>query len=73
MLFGQVVRAVSAGGRVIEFMDTQSPLSLRGGKRLDCREVKGRVTFKNVTFSYPSRKDQVHTHTQCLCTLYVSQ
>ena len=63
MLFGQVVRAVSAGGRVMEYMDRQPSLSLRGGNKLNLSEIKGRVVFKDVTFSYPLRKDQVHIMT----------
>lgn len=60
MLFGQVVRAVSAGGRVMEYMDKQPSLSLHGGKRLRSTEINGRVVFENVTFSYPLRKNQVN-------------
>ena len=60
VLFGQVVRAVSAGGRVMEYMDRQPSLSLlRGGKKLNPSEIEGKVVFKDVTFSYPLRNDQV--------------
>jgi ATP-binding cassette subfamily B (MDR/TAP) protein 8 len=45
----------------MEYMDRQSSLSLRGGKKLDSSEIKGKVIFKDVTFSYPSREDQVYT------------
>ena len=62
MLFGQVVRAVSAGARVMEYMDRQPSLSLHEGKKLDSSEIKGKVVFKDVTFSYPLRKDQVCLH-----------
>ena len=62
MLFGQVVRAVSAGGRVMEYMSLQPAVSLHGGRKIDTSKMEGTVHFKDVTFSYPSRKDQVNVH-----------
>ena len=59
VLFGQVVRAVSAGGRVMEFMHIQPSVPLHGGLKLTSGSSRGSVMFKDVTFSYPSRKDQV--------------
>lgn len=60
MLFGQMVRAASAGARVMEFMNLKPAVALRGGQTLDKSVIKGSVVFKDVTFCYPSRKDQVH-------------
>ena len=65
MLFGQVVRAISAGGRVMQFMNITPSISLHGGSRIDQMAIKGSVVFKSVTFSYPSRSDQVHVYNVC--------
>lgn len=59
VLFGQVVRAVSSGSRVMEFMNIKPSVALHGGQTFDKNSIRGEVVFKDVTFSYPSRKDQV--------------
>ena len=76
VLFGQVVKGLSSGSRVFQYI--ASPLSspLRGGHTLPAEEVKGRVEFRDVQFSYPNRPNQVlrpppplpptHTHTHTL-------
>ena len=76
VLFGQVVKGLSSGSRVFQYI--ASPLSspLRGGHTLPAEEVRGRVEFRDVQFSYPNRPNQVlrngpspppppytHTHT----------
>ncbi|KAM4705840.1 mitochondrial potassium channel ATP-binding subunit [Rhinophrynus dorsalis] len=53
VLFGQVVRGLSAGGRVFEFMSLKPEIPLTGGRRLSV--VKGEVQFKDISFSYPTR------------------
>ncbi|XP_063308979.1 mitochondrial potassium channel ATP-binding subunit isoform X1 [Pelobates fuscus] len=53
VLFGQVVRGLSAGGRVFEFMSLEPVIPLSGGERLV--ELKGDVEFKDISFSYPTR------------------
>lgn len=59
VLFGQIVRAMSSGGRVMEFMNIKPSVGLHGGQKIDKNSIRGEVVFKDVTFSYPSRKDQV--------------
>ncbi|KAM9306063.1 mitochondrial potassium channel ATP-binding subunit [Gastrophryne carolinensis] len=56
VLFGQVVRGLSAGGRVFEFMRLQPEIPLRGGSTLPL--LKGEIRFRDVTFSYPTRPGQ---------------
>ncbi|XP_073438319.1 mitochondrial potassium channel ATP-binding subunit isoform X1 [Dendrobates tinctorius] len=56
VLFGQVVRGLSAGGRVFEFMRLQPEIPLRGGKKLP--QLRGEIHFSNVSFSYPTRPGQ---------------
>ena len=67
ILFGQVVRAVSAGGRVMEYMNVHPSVSLHGGERIDDGLIQGSVAFKDITFSYPSRNDQASGHRGMLC------
>lgn len=59
ILFGQVVRGLSAGGRVFEYMDLEPRVALRGGTVLPNDTLQGKVTFDNVTFAYPTRPEQV--------------
>ncbi|XP_063780725.1 mitochondrial potassium channel ATP-binding subunit [Pseudophryne corroboree] len=53
VLFGQVVRGLSAGGRVFEFMSLEPEIPLRGGLTLPL--LKGEIHFRDVSFSYPTR------------------
>ncbi|XP_075070377.1 LOW QUALITY PROTEIN: mitochondrial potassium channel ATP-binding subunit [Mixophyes fleayi] len=53
VLFGQVVRGLSAGGRVFEFMCLEPEIPLRGGLKISL--LKGEIHFKDVSFSYPTR------------------
>lgn len=59
ILFGQMVRGLSAGGRVFEYMDLEPRVALRGGAVLPNHTLQGKVTFDNVTFAYPTRPEQV--------------
>lgn len=61
VLFGQVVRGLSAGGRVFEFLELQPRVALHGGVALPVNSVKGAISFENVTFAYPTRPDQVRS------------
>ena len=67
ILFGQVVRGMSAGARVFEYMELHPLMPVTGGVVLPNKEVLGEVKFRNVTFSYPTRKEQV-----CACTYVCS-
>uniref|UniRef100_A0A8C5QZ25 Mitochondrial potassium channel ATP-binding subunit n=1 Tax=Leptobrachium leishanense TaxID=445787 RepID=A0A8C5QZ25_9ANUR len=53
VLFGQVVRGLSAGGRVFEFMRLDPVIPLSGGMRLP--QLRGDVDLKGISFSYPTR------------------
>ncbi|KAE8594953.1 hypothetical protein XENTR_v10015396 [Xenopus tropicalis] len=53
VLFGQVVRGLSAGGRVFEFMSLEPTIPLSGGFKLPV--LRGEIHFKDVSFSYPTR------------------
>lgn len=59
VLFGQMVRGLSSGTRVFEYMEKRPTMRLAGGLRLDRESLEGRIEFKGVSFSYPTRADQV--------------
>uniref|UniRef100_A0A8C3CE05 Mitochondrial potassium channel ATP-binding subunit n=1 Tax=Cairina moschata TaxID=8855 RepID=A0A8C3CE05_CAIMO len=55
ILFGQVVRGLSAGARVLEFMTLEPKVPLRGGASIPSHSLLGHVAFNHVSFSYPMR------------------
>nr|XP_033787986.1 mitochondrial potassium channel ATP-binding subunit isoform X2 [Geotrypetes seraphini] len=55
VLFGQVVRGLSAGARVFEFILLEPQVLLHGGIKIPYHSLLGQVSFQNVTFSYPTR------------------
>nr|KAF6417736.1 ATP binding cassette subfamily B member 8 [Rousettus aegyptiacus] len=55
VLFGQVVRGLSAGARVFEYMALSPCIPLSGGYCVPRELLRGAITFHNVSFSYPSR------------------
>ena len=67
ILFGQVVRGMSAGARVFEYMDLRPGMPVRGGMVLPNSDIQGEVKFKDVTFAYPTRKEQVCCPFACGC------
>ncbi|XP_048729281.2 mitochondrial potassium channel ATP-binding subunit-like [Ostrea edulis] len=57
-LFGNVVKGMSAGARVFEFINHQPKIPIRGGKTIPYFTLKGDVEFEHVSFSYPTRAEQ---------------
>ncbi|WP_396172339.1 ABC transporter ATP-binding protein [Flavobacterium sp.] len=55
-LYAQIQKAVGATERVFELLEEQ-PENINGNKPIVTEKIKGNVTFKNVRFSYPSRKE----------------
>ncbi|XP_011913108.1 PREDICTED: ATP-binding cassette sub-family B member 8, mitochondrial isoform X2 [Cercocebus atys] len=55
VLFGQVIRGLSAGARVFEYMALSPCIPLSGGCCIPKEHLRGSVTFQNVCFSYPCR------------------
>ncbi|XP_036720117.1 mitochondrial potassium channel ATP-binding subunit isoform X2 [Balaenoptera musculus] len=55
VLFGQVVRGLSAGTRVFEYMTLSPCIPLSGGHCIPREHLRGSITFHNVCFSYPCR------------------
>lgn len=55
ILFGQIVRGMSAGARVFEYMTLESTIPLKGGGTIPYHSLIGHVQFKDISFSYPTR------------------
>ncbi|KAL1768280.1 ATP-binding cassette sub-family B member 8, mitochondrial isoform X1 [Sigmodon hispidus] len=55
VLFGQVVRGLSAGARAFEYMTLSPNIPLTGGCCIPNKDLHGSITFHNVSFSYPCR------------------
>uniref|UniRef100_A0A671NAT9 ATP-binding cassette, sub-family B (MDR/TAP), member 8 n=1 Tax=Sinocyclocheilus anshuiensis TaxID=1608454 RepID=A0A671NAT9_9TELE len=55
ILFGQMVRGMSAGARVFEYLALEPTVPLTGGGRIPLKSLTGRVDFMNINFSYPTR------------------
>ncbi|XP_066538695.1 mitochondrial potassium channel ATP-binding subunit isoform X2 [Hoplias malabaricus] len=50
-----MVRGVSAGARVFEYLALEPTIPLTGGGRIPHKSLTGRVDFMNINFSYPTR------------------
>ncbi|KAF4075232.1 hypothetical protein AMELA_G00232050 [Ameiurus melas] len=55
-IFGDMLNSVGAAGKVFEYMDRKPEVSTDG--TLEPEELKGHVSFQNITFSYPTRPDR---------------
>ena len=55
-LYAQIQKAVGATERVFELL-AETPEDIKTNQSVTTEKIKGNVTFKNVAFSYPSRKE----------------
>ncbi len=55
-LYAQIQKAVGATERVFELLE-ETPENIKSTRTTATEKIKGNVTFKNVAFSYPSRKE----------------
>ncbi len=55
-LYSQMQKAIGATERVFELLD-EVPEQINSDSAIDIQKIKGEVTFQNVAFSYPSRKE----------------
>ncbi|XP_076001272.1 mitochondrial potassium channel ATP-binding subunit [Genypterus blacodes] len=55
ILFGQVVRGMSSGARVFEYLALEPTIPFCGGGRIPYHSLIGRVDFLDISFSYPTR------------------
>jgi len=55
-LYAQIQKAIGATERVFELLE-EDPEKINSKEAKEQQKINGDVTFKNVTFSYPSRKE----------------
>lgn len=55
-LYAQIQKAVGATERVFELLE-ETPEKINSNQSITTNKIKGNVMFKNVAFSYPSRKE----------------
>ncbi|KAK7862914.1 hypothetical protein R5R35_002461 [Gryllus longicercus] len=58
LLFGHVIRGLSAGARVFEYINMQPTIPISGGKTIPYHSLIADVEFKDVSFAYPTRPQQ---------------
>ncbi|KAG5264902.1 hypothetical protein AALO_G00259280 [Alosa alosa] len=63
-IFGDMLNSVSAAGKVFEYLDRKPEVCTEGTLQPD--SLKGHVLFQNLTFSYPTRRDQKVLKDFCL-------
>lgn len=59
VLFGTFVRGQSAGARIFQYLGMPPSPMTTGGDVIADKSLAGNIVFKNVTFSYPTRRDHV--------------
>lgn len=59
ILMGNVIRGMTAGSRVFEYLAIEPKVDLVAGSIISDEDLKGEIRFEGVTFAYPSRPDQV--------------
>ncbi|XP_069778766.1 mitochondrial potassium channel ATP-binding subunit isoform X2 [Narcine bancroftii] len=60
--FGQIIRGMSSGSRVFEFMTLEPKIPIKGGHQIPSDALVGHVQFHNVTFRYPTRPGHLVLH-----------
>ncbi|KAG5673051.1 hypothetical protein PVAND_003128 [Polypedilum vanderplanki] len=59
ILMGVLIRGITSGARVFEYMMIEPKVDLVEGAIINDDKLKGEIRFENVTFSYPTRADQI--------------
>ncbi|CAL1535983.1 unnamed protein product [Lymnaea stagnalis] len=59
LLLGHVVRGLSAGARVFEYINSDPKIPLTGGKKIPYHAFMGNIEFNDVGFHYPTREQNV--------------
>ncbi|MBK8081193.1 MAG: ATP-binding cassette domain-containing protein [Saprospiraceae bacterium] len=58
-LYTQILSALGATERILEILDRDSEIQISESKNEAAQSISGKVEFKNVSFSYPTRNDVV--------------
>ncbi|KAF0761221.1 ATP-binding cassette sub-family B member 8, mitochondrial [Aphis craccivora] len=59
LLFGHYVKGVSAGSRIFEYINKTPKTLINDGIKIPHHSFKPEIEFKDITFSYPTRPEQV--------------
>lgn len=59
ILMGNVIRGITAGSRVFEYMLVKPKIDLIAGEIIEDDKLRGEIRFENVSFAYPTRPDQI--------------
>lgn len=59
LLFGHYVKGVSAGSRIFEYINKTPKTLINDGIKIPRHSFKPEIEFKDITFSYPTRPEQV--------------
>lgn len=63
ILLGTMIRGLTAGARVFEYLAIEPDIDILSGITIPIDKLRGEIRFSNVTFAYPTRSNQVWTHT----------
>uniref|UniRef100_A0A8D8BJR1 Mitochondrial potassium channel ATP-binding subunit n=1 Tax=Culex pipiens TaxID=7175 RepID=A0A8D8BJR1_CULPI len=58
ILLGSVIRGMTAGTRVFEYLSVQPKVDLQLGSTIPESQLRGEIHFQNVSFTYPCRPNQ---------------
>ncbi|EDV92287.1 mitochondrial potassium channel ATP-binding subunit [Drosophila grimshawi] len=59
VLLGTMIRGMTAGSRVFEFLSLQPKVELLRGYVIPSERLHGEIRFENVSFAYPMRPDHI--------------
>lgn len=62
VLLGTVIRGMTAGTRIFEYLSVEPTINLLTGGRIPADQLHGEIRFTNVGFAYPTRPDQQVLH-----------
>lgn len=59
VLLGTMIRGMTAGTRVFEYLQLQPKVELVRGYEIPTERLNGEIRFENVSFAYPTRPDHI--------------